>query len=144
MKSLTDLNGNEITIQDITEMESMVLKTLDWNLCPPTASAFCTYFFLLWPTEATKSSTMQSVLQRSCFFSELSLFDNSLVLVLNQSEIAFAATLNALEELSPTLLPLKLKLSFIHNIALSSRIDHTSDCISLARDKIWALYQQSR
>jgi hypothetical protein len=144
MKSLVDLNGGEISIQDIVEMESMILKTLNWNLFPPTASTFCTYFFLLWPTEATKSSMMQSLLQRSCFFSELSAFDNSLVLELSQSEIAFAATLNAIEGLSPALLSLKSKLSFIYDIAFLSGLNHTSDRINLARDKIWALYQQSR
>jgi hypothetical protein len=144
MKSLTELNGNDkITIQDITEMESMILKTLNWTLCPPTASAFCNYFFLLWPTEVIKLSTMQSILQRSCFFSELSVFDNSLVSLLNQSEIAFAATLNAIEELSPTLLSSKSKLSFIDKIAFSSGMDPTSDRINSARDKIWALYQKS-
>jgi hypothetical protein len=143
IKSLSDLNGGDITVLEITEMESILLETLKWNLCPPTASTFCTYFFLLWPIEATKSSMMQSILEQSCFFSELSLFDKSL-LVLDQSEIAFAATLNAIEGVSPNSLSFKDKLSFINDIVYFSGMDQTSDRISFAREKMWDLYQQSR
>jgi hypothetical protein len=145
IKSLVDLNDGEITTQDITEMESIILKTLNWMLCPPTASNFCTYFIALLPTKVAKPSVIQSILQRSHFFTELSLFNNSSCLVqLNQSEIAFAATLNAIEALSPALLPLKSKLSFINDITFFSGMDHTSDHIISARNEIWALYRQSK
>ncbi len=182
MKSLSKLSSGAVTIQEMTEMEYIVLKALDWNLCPPTASNFCTYFHTLLPecyasssstttsgsndnnmnTKATVSVRVrQSILERSYFFAELSLFEYSLSLF-DQSEIAFASILNSLQYLEKqnlennfveegtssltfTLPPnKKWRQEFVENIEFYSGLDSTSQRIRRARNKLWALYRRSK
>jgi hypothetical protein len=142
MKSLANLSRGEISVKDITEMESMILKNLNWKLCPPTASIFCSHFYVLLPSDIDQS-VRQSILQQSCFFTELSLFKYSFALI-NQSEIAFAAILNAIEGLSSSLLSQKRRIRFIEDVEFYTGIDHTSDRVNITRDNLWILYRRTK
>ena len=142
MKSLSNLSNGEIAVQDISEMESIILKNLNWNLCPPIASIFCKYFILLLPYD-TNVSVRRSILERSCFFSELSLFQRSFVL-LQQSEIAFAAILNAVDELNSLKFPSKIKINFIQDLEYYSGLCKNSNQIYAARAKMLSLYKHTQ
>ncbi len=69
--------------------------------------------------------------------------DYSFAVSVNPSEVAFAAILNSLAGLSPTLFGQDEKDDFIKDIESSSGLDHNSERIKQTRDKLWALYQRS-
>mmetsp|Transcript_5695 Transcript_5695/g.7004 ORF Transcript_5695/g.7004 Transcript_5695/m.7004 type:complete len:334 (+) Transcript_5695:68-1069(+) len=142
MTSLADLSRGEFLVEDIAEMENVLLKALDWNMCPPTASCFCGYFHALLPSN-TKASVRQTILQRACFFSDLSVMDYSFVVSTNQSEIAFASILNSLAGLSSTLFGGDGKDDFIKDIEQCSGLDRKSERMKAAQDKLWSLYRRS-
>jgi len=143
MTSLADLSGGEFLVEDITEMEMILLKALGWNMCPPTAFCFCGHFHALLPPN-TKTSVRQTILQRSCFFSELSVMEYSFTLSSNPSEIAFAAILNSLTGLTPSFfVGLDGKDDFIKDIEQCSGLSRTSERIRQAQDKLWGLYRRS-
>ncbi len=69
--------------------------------------------------------------------------DYSFVVSVNPSEVAFAAILNSLAGISPTLFGQDGKDDFIKDIERSSGLDHKSERIKQTQDKLWALYQRS-
>jgi hypothetical protein len=142
MKSLSELSKGEFKAEDINEMESMILKALDWNMTPPTSANFCGHFHALLPP-TIRPSVRQTILQRSCFFSELAVIDYSFIAI-RQSETAFAAVLNVLEGLNPSLFTAQEKQGFIELMEEQSGMCHNSERINLARDKLWDLYRRSK
>ena len=143
MTSLAELSRGEFLVEDIAEMETILLKALDWNMCPPTAFCFCGHFHALLP-QNTKASVRQTILQRSCFFSELSVMEYSFTLSSNPLEVAFAAILNSLAGLSPSFfVGQDGKDDFINDIEQCSGLSRASQCIRQTQDKLWGLYQRS-
>jgi hypothetical protein len=142
MISLANLSKGEFLVEDITEMESVILNTLDWNMNPPTAACFCGYFVALLPS-VVMSSTRQVIYHQSCFFYELSVMDYSLSVSTNQSEVAFAGILNSLMDLSPSLLSEGDKKDFIKDIEGYTSMKHSSARIKMIRKKLMSLYRQS-
>jgi len=141
-KSLASLSNGEFLVEDIAEMEDMILKTLDWKMSPPTASSFCGYFHGLLPT-SIKPSVRQTILQRSCFFSELAVMNYSF-LSFNPSEVAFAAISNSLEGLESFNMSNEAKQDFIRGIEILTEMSRTSERIKMIQDKLWALYRRSK
>jgi hypothetical protein len=142
MTSLANLSKGRFLIKDIEEMETVLLNALGWKMSPPTASCFCGYFqALLSPN--IKSSVRQTILQRSYFFSELSVMDYSFMVSLKQSEVAFAAIINSLAGLSASLISNSEKQDFIKDIEERTALDHKSERIIMAKEKLWALYRRS-
>jgi len=144
-ESLTYLSNGEFTAQDITETEDLILKTLDWNLHPPTASWFCTSFHCSLPPSFIlgKPSVCQLILERSCFFSELSVMEHSFS-SFYPSEVAFAAILNTLEGLRASLMSNDTKREFVRNIEEHTGLSCSSERIKMMKDRLWALYLHSR
>lgn len=142
-KSLASLTRGEFSVEDITQMETMLLKALDWQLCPPIAASFCGYFNVLLQPHI-KSSVRRTILQRSCFFSELGVMDFSLTMSgVNQSEIALAAILNSMSGVSSDLFSNVDKNEFVKAIEQCSGMDSQSLSIKMARKALWVLYHRS-
>ena len=142
MSSLAELSKNEFTIEDITEMEMVLLKALNWNMSPPTASSFCDYFHALLPS-CVKPSVRQTILQRSYFFCELSVMDYSFMVSESQSEVALGGILNSLAGLSASSFSEDDKQNLIENIEELTGMDHTSEHIKTVQLKLWGLYRHS-
>ena len=143
MSSLASLSRGEYLVEDIAEMETVLLKALDWSMCPPTASCFCGHFQALLPSLGSKPSVRNTILQRSRFFSELSVMDYSLTVSLKQSEVAFAGILNSLAGLSSSLLSTEEKKEFVKSIEECTGIDHRSGNVKMAQGKLWEMYRRS-
>lgn len=143
-RSLASLSRGEFLVEDITDMENLLLKALDWQLCPPTATSFSGYFCALLQPHI-KSSVKRTILQRSCFFSELGVMDSTLMTMsgLNQSEIAFAAILNSMSGVSSTLCSNDDKNDFVEVIEQCSGMDSQSISIKMAQEALWVLYHRS-
>ena len=142
MSSLADLSKGEFLVEDIAEMEMVLLKALDWNMSPPTAACFCGYFHALLPPNM-KPSVRQTVLQRSCFFCELSVMDYSFMVSVSQSEVAFGSILNSLAGLSTSSFSVEGKQDFIKDIEERSGMDHSSERIRMVQEELWILYRCS-
>jgi hypothetical protein len=142
MNSLANLSKGEFLVEDITQMESVLLKALDWNMNPPTAASFCGYFIALLPPHVT-SVTRQAIYHQSCFFYELSVMDYSFMVTANQSEVAFAGILNSLAGLSLSLLSVQDKKDFIKDIEGYTGMSHVSVKINKFQKILMSLYQSS-
>jgi len=140
MQSLSALSRGEFSAAHIAEMETVILQTLSWNLYPATAANFIFHYNALLPS--IKKSAKQTILQRSCFFSELAVMEYSFV-TLNPSTIAISSILNALEGLDVSLMSKKERNLFKKEVEDISGIDLSSKTIVSAREKIWVLYKKS-
>jgi hypothetical protein len=138
---LSDLSRGEFDMRDVSEMESLILRSLGWNLHPPTsiscASLLLDCFFASRVVSIT-SADLDDVYDVSLFFCELAVCDYYFV-PLRSSTIAVASILNALEgmfgpenNLGPEILKLnqELKLCVHENL-------------SVARNRLWELYERS-
>lgn len=143
MTSLSNLSGGEFLVEDIKDMETVLLKALDWQMCPPTASSFCGHFYALLPTKINETISQTLLLQRSLFFCELAVMDYSLMVSINQSELAFAGILNSLAGVSSSLMSIKTKDNFIKGIERCSGMDHKSGRIQKAQEKLFEIYHKS-
>jgi len=139
MKSLSVLSKGQFSAIDIAEMERIILQTLSWNLHPPTSANFIYHYHTLLPS--IKDSVKHTLCQRSCFFAELAVMEYNPNW--NPSQIAFSAILNALDGLDLSLMTKEARNVYIREIEEVSGVDHTSNTITSAREKIWILYSQS-
>ena len=118
---LADLSRGEITVQDILGMESMILNTLAFKLCPPVSHSFISTFANFLPSIA-RNEIGQYIVQKAFFLSELS----TMVLSCKSmppSFIAFAAILNALDEINDSLLSKSDRDTFVQKIEDSLEIN---------------------
>ena len=144
ISSLASLSRGEYSIENIADMEKALLQALDWNICPPTATCFCYHFHAFIPSPPKiKPSVSQTILQRSCFFSELAVMDYSLTVSVNPSAVAFGSLLNVLAGMSTTLFPQDEREKFIDQIEYCTDISHDCDIMKEIQLKLWSLYRQS-
>lgn len=138
---LSDLSRGEFDMHDVSKMESHILKTLSWNLHPPTsiafASIFLDYFFAAF-TVPLSSADMDDVYDVSSFFCELAVCDYYFV-TLPASSIALAAILNSLEGMFG---PENKIASEVLHAAMRVHFGFRHDLADV-RNRLWTLYERS-
>lgn len=138
---LSDLSRGEFDMNDVCRMERTILKSLSWNLHPPTSiaisSIFLDYFFASRVVSIT-SADLDDVYDVSSFFCELAVCDYFFVRV-NQSTIALAAILNALEGMFG---PENTYSNAIMYVAKEFHIGLDQD-LAVTRSRLWELYERS-
>lgn len=139
---LSDLSRGEFDMSDVSEMESLILKTLEWNLHPPTAIAFASifldYFFSSSNMLHVPINDLDDISDVSSFFCELAVCDYFFV-PMKPSRVALAAILNALEGM------------FGPDNNLAGEVIRTAEKLGLvaqhdmsaARNRLWELYERS-
>ena len=138
---LSDLSRGEFDMQDVAEMESHIVRSLKWNLHPPTAVAFST--LLLDYIFCDRSSNMPSadiddLYDIASFFTELAVCDYYFVTT-TPSALAFACILNALEGMFG-----HGNNFTCHVLAAARRVDmHTHIDLAPIRHRLWELYERS-
>ncbi|GFH55987.1 hypothetical protein CTEN210_12463 [Chaetoceros tenuissimus] len=70
--TLADLSKGEISATDIIHMETIMLKALDYHLCPPTCQTFIVLFAELLPVSVLESSIVSHIIQQAMYIAELS------------------------------------------------------------------------
>lgn len=141
MEALAELSKGEFETHHISDMESFILTTLSWQLYPPTSSTYITCFQNIIPPTLS-ASVRRSILEKAYFYAELSVIEYSFI-TFKQSEIAFAAFLNAVSGVNSTLLPPMEKQSIIKTIEDLSGMQQDDTSIISARRKILFEYQNS-
>ena len=139
IETFANLSRNEFQVEHIQEMEGIILQALCWRVNPPTAASFIHLLHVQLPSRI-KSSVKQTILQRSCFFSEISLFDYFFV-TQKSSTIALASITNALEGIDSKILSPLVKEEFITSMTDLVGCDRV--LLQTCRQRLWDLYSQS-
>ena len=138
-KTLADLSNGEITVNDITVMETMILKALRFELCPPMSCSFITSFHALLPLDVQNSSDGQDFVNHATFLTELSVMIISFR-SLDQASLAFAAVLNTIDVLGQDFLSPREKDQFIQAIESSLHgLNRSQESIVLIRKMLTTL-----
>lgn len=138
---LSDLSRGEFDMRDVAEMEGVVLRSLDWNLHPPTSLAFANLFldyFFASRIVSLSSTDVEDIYDVSSFFCELAVCDY-FFLTISPSRVAIASILNALEGMFG---PGNHVAPEILGAAEELGIDRHRD-LSIPRDRLWQLYERS-
>ena len=93
ISTLAELSRGEFEVSHISEMEMIMLRTLDWKLNPPTVQDFIQYFLAFLPSQCSQATY---IAQRAMFFAELSVYDYDLISH-DRGVIALAGIFNAIE-----------------------------------------------
>lgn len=139
---LSDLSRGEFDMADVAEMESHVLRSLSWNLHPPTPVAFASLLLdciFCDPTVEITNSDLDDVYDVSSFFCDLAVCDYFFI-PLKASSVAIASILNALEGMFG---PNNKLGTTVVKTAAKLRLGTTSQDLSAARNRLWELYERS-
>jgi hypothetical protein len=139
MSSLADLSRGEFDMAHISEMEGIILQTLDWRMHPPTTQCFINHLHALVPLPT--GPVTRAIFQRATFFAELSLFDYCFV-TQSKSAIAIAALMNAMEGMEGTVTRTEQE-QFTRTIKDMVDLEHSKELIDSIRNRLWYVYSQS-
>jgi hypothetical protein len=138
--SLAELSRGEFEIEHIAEMERIILKTLNWNMNPPTAQSFIER--LLSFVQVSDSKLKAALYHRALFFAELAVYDYSFV-VDKRLFVAMACMLNAMEGMNDSVEAARARREFLQEVssALSATFDEEE--LDAAQSRLWFLYSCS-
>lgn len=91
--TLAELSRGEFDISHIAEMETIMLKTLEWRLNPPIVQDLVQYFLALFPASFPYSELIG---RRAFFFAELCVYDYDHILT-ERGVLAIASIFNAID-----------------------------------------------
>ena len=138
ISTLASLSRGQFEAQHIEEMEWQVLSALGWKLHPPTLFAFISHFLQLLPNEA-HHSVRKELFELSIYMAELSVCDSFFV-KLNASTVAFAAILNAVEEMSFARFSAGIRETFLRELVNRLGLNCRSSNVMAARDGLKAMF----
>ncbi|KAG7362790.1 cyclin-like protein [Nitzschia inconspicua] len=140
IRSLADLSRGEFEMSHISEMETIILQTLEWRLNPPTAQCFINSFYNYLPVQQGPVSI--AIYQRAIFFVELALYDYSFV-TKKRALVALAALINAMEGLNESTFPQQQQESFVDIICTTFGLKFSHEEIESVRNRLWYVYSMS-
>lgn len=137
--ALADLSRREFETSHISEMESIILKTLAWRLHPPTIQCFIDsfYHYISVPCNGFISTALY---RRARFFAELAIYDYAFVSE-DRSLLAIASLINAMEGMEN--IPIEQETYFLDAINTAFDLKHTTDDVERARNRLWYIYSMS-
>mmetsp|Transcript_6788 Transcript_6788/g.12574 ORF Transcript_6788/g.12574 Transcript_6788/m.12574 type:complete len:333 (-) Transcript_6788:144-1142(-) len=140
IQSLAELSRGEFETSHISEMEGIILQTLNWRLNPPTAQCFINSFYNYLPV--SQGSVSLAIYQRAMFFAELSLYDYVFV-TKQRSLTAVAAMMNAMEGMDETVVPQQQQKLFVSIINTTFGLNFTEEEVESTRNRLWYVYSMS-
>lgn len=138
--SLAELSRGEFEMSHISEMETIILQTLQWKVNPPTAQCFVNAFYNYLPVPQEPVSI--AIYQRATFFVELALYDYTFV-TKERTLLALAAIINAMEGMNEATVSLQQQASFAEVIAMTFGLKFSHEEIESARNRLWYVYSMS-
>lgn len=118
---------------------NIVLRTLKWNVHPPTSLCFTRYLLYLLPYSSITLDARHATLELSRFLTELSVMDFFFV-PYRASTVALAAILNSMDSI-PTVPP-SAQLMFAANIQHATNMNPHSLEVNECRARLRLHYQQ--
>mmetsp|Transcript_25408 Transcript_25408/g.51741 ORF Transcript_25408/g.51741 Transcript_25408/m.51741 type:complete len:356 (+) Transcript_25408:630-1697(+) len=141
IESLSRLSRGEFDVKNIAEMETILLKTLDFRLHGPTSQKFIDHMMTLL-SQDIKEGTRRIIGQRAHFFAELAVLDYSLSIE-SPSSLAFAAIMNAAEGFENHSISYDESAIFLMAVENATKADFQSQKMCIIRDRLWHLYETS-
>eukprot|EP00536_Pseudo-nitzschia_multiseries_P006023 jgi/Psemu1/255028/estExt_Genewise1Plus.C_1240031 len=138
--ALAELSRGEFERSHISEMEAIILKTLEWRLHPPTAQCFIDSFFRYLPLPSS-GSLPHAIYRRAMFFAELSVYDFAFVSK-PRSLIAVASLVNAMEGMESSVSE-DQQFGFLETIQRIFQLPFSTDAIEAVRNRLWYVYSMS-
>ena len=123
MSSMIELSRGCFTVNQMAAMEISLIRSLRWNLHPPTSQSFVQRFLLLLPSTGVNSDILYDVLELSRFLTELSVIDYFFVSH-RPSKVALAALANAMEDIASV--PVDAQIQFAEILRSQYDIDVVS------------------
>ncbi|VEU40534.1 unnamed protein product [Pseudo-nitzschia multistriata] len=138
--ALAELSRGEFEPSHISEMEVIILKTLEWRLHPPTVQCFIDAFFhyLSLPSHGAWSV---AIYERATFFAELAVYDYAFV-PKRKSLIALGCLMNAMEGMDNSL-SAEQQRGFVDAVNATFDLEFTTDSIESVRNRLWYVYSMS-
>lgn len=99
VSSMSSLSKGQFRVDQILKMEAHIIKTLNWHLNPPTASAYLNIVIPMIDASAIDAQASYEILELSRYLVELSVCD-SYFADKKPSSIAYASVMIAMENLS--------------------------------------------
>jgi Cyclin, N-terminal domain len=138
---LSDLSRGEFDMTDVVDMESHILRSLSWQMHPPTPVAFATMFldFIFFDFAFDVSQgDLDDIYDVSSFFCDLAVCDYYFV-PMKATTIAMAAVENALEGMFGQKNRLEMEV-----LRAAKKVGiYKSHNLTAARNRLWELYERS-
>jgi uncharacterized CHY-type Zn-finger protein len=138
--SLAELSRGEFEMSNISEMETIILQTLQWKLNPPTAQSFVSAFYIYMPVP--QGPVAVAIQQRATFFVELALYDYTFV-TKERTLMALAAMMNAMEGMNEATVSLQQQASFVEVLTMTFGLKFSFEEIEATRNRLWYVYSMS-
>ena len=135
--NLAELSRGEFDVSSISEMEKIILETLEWRMNPPTSQAFIVRLCRLIPVDV--SALVNGIYERAIFFAELCVFDYSFVTE-EKYLVAVACILNAIEGMEDASIYENLSEDFLEKLDSSMCVDLDRSKLERAQGRQWFLY----
>lgn len=129
-KVVANLSRGTYTEQQVIDMEMSILGAIQWRMNPPTAISFINSLFALLPEGIMSSAERDAVYELAKFQTELAVNESSLIAV-GASTVAFSALLNALETVTAGCMDV------VGSLAKAAGIDADSIAIIETQDKLY-------
>lgn len=137
--ALAELSRGEFQASHISEMEVIILQTLNWRLHPPTTQCFIDSFYNYVSIPSNGSMSI-AIYRRAIFFAELSLYDYAFASK-ERSLLAICSLMNAMEGMENV--TVEQQTSFLNVINLTFDLKHTTDSVESVRNRLWYIYSMS-
>jgi hypothetical protein len=146
MEYLAFLSRSEFTTGHLTQMEMLLLRSLKWHVHPPTAKAAVQEFLaLIATTQSIEEAVLKDISKYAHFFTELSVFDISLVGI-RSIVIAMASLSNSwliVSEESPDLSGSQSLMDDCYRfLQLHEEYDLFED-LGFVQSRLWELFSQT-
>jgi len=148
MDTILQLSNGIFTLQEMETKERELLQTLQWRVHPPTSQLFVGQFLLC--TRRLSSARSSSIMKQkqkelhdiALFTVELSVMDYFFI-TYNNSDIAVAALLNAMEQSSSSTAGQILQRDFLSFLNTLGCIDLHSPTFLAIRERLALIYAQA-
>lgn len=140
LSSISDLSRGEFAVHHVSEMESIILQTLNWRMNPPIAQSFIRTLLPLIVQEDAR--TMKDLCERAVFFAELAIYDYGLITE-DRYVLAIACILNAVESMDETLLQQTGPPQILLNLQSNHLLDPDMEALGHCQGRLWMLYGSS-
>lgn len=138
--SLAELSRGEFDVKHVSEMERIILETLNWRMNPPTTQSFIQQIY---PLLGIEDETVRVALYNMAqFFSEVCIYDYELV-TQDRFLIALACILNSIEGLQVAMFDESLSSRFVLHLKSSLGVAIEESSLDVCRERLWLLYDCS-
>ena len=135
LDKLVKLGRGLFTENDVAIMEMKIIKSLDWNLHPPTVYCFLRQFERLIPTE-TRKSTREVIDSMTKLIAEELVLDERYIRY-SPSIQGYAAVQLALYLIADDSFPQYLRETFVIRLSTTMKIDSNSPLVSKVMKKVY-------